>query len=198
MTGVTLTTTVTNPTLLEELVARHRAPKALMQLVGQMATVTMTRRLAASYSMRDDAYRSGRLAASFIAGGADNHFAVTDLMVEAGSNLAYAAQVNEGGTIEPTTGKALAIPLPMGLKRRHVNWPRDLDPGRETLAFVPILRGTVIGMLIDPEGVHGFGKDAALFLLVRRVTQTGKHFAVWDEQAQEEVQDAYRDFVAEG
>jgi len=197
--AVTVTVTIDPPELVSHLAAKHRNPRALMKVIGVLGMTTMSRRLQASYESGDNAYRTGRLNASFAVGHPDGHYSLERMAVEVGSNVPYAAQMNEGGTIRPKPpNKALAIPLPPSLKRRAAGgagWPRDLDPAREHLTFVPILRGTVLGLLVDPKNEFGFGKDAALYLLMRSVTHKPKHFAKWDAKALDEAAELYGEWI---
>ena len=161
--------------------------------VGALGMSGMRDRLVNSYSMRDDAYRTGRLSLSLLAempgqGGPDSHFEVTRVGGSVGSNVRYAAQQDVGGPITPVTAKLLAIPVPMALKKREVNWPRDIDPGRDKMRFVPSKskRG---GVLIDDAGLLGFG-SGILYVLTDRVVTKAKDFAHW---AREEIDTIQRD-----
>ena len=117
-------------------------------------------------------------------GNEDSIFELSDDSVTVGSNLVHAAQVHFGGRIEPKAGnKALAIPLPVGLKRDKQS-PRDLDPNRDVLRFVPFVggaSGNVFGGLVDDENEFGFGEDELLFVLARFVDQPPRPFLFWDE-----------------
>ena len=201
MSSLTIDITIDPPDLVEKLVGKHRNPRDFFEVVGVLGMSMMQRRLAASQSTREDAFRTNQLAASLSVGGLDAHFDVQRDSVTVGSNVAYAAIQNEGGTIYPTPpNKALAIPLPRRLKSQAASgagWPRDLDPERDDLSFVPINRGNVIGLLTDPENAFGFGADEALYLLVRSTTIKAKHFADWDQQAKEEIEGLYEDFLEE-
>lgn len=68
--------------------------------------------------------------------------------VAVGSNLAYAAIQQLGGTVVPRTVRALAIPMLRHLARRGV-WPRDLP--RDSMRFVPLHAGNVVGKLVRAE-----------------------------------------------
>jgi len=148
--------------------------------VGVQLMSSAVRRLIDGYST-DNNVRSGFLAASLRVGQSgsggtgDTIFDVGDDYVEVGSSMPYAAQHHFGGTITPTTGKSLAIPIPDSLKRAGL-WPRDLDPGRDKLTFIPEDDGgNTRGYLVDDEGLLGFGKGP-LFVLVAQVTQPPRPF----------------------
>jgi len=156
--------------------------------VGALGMSGMRDRLYHSYSMADDAYRTGRLMNSLQAeraghGGPESHFEVTRTGGAVGSNVPYAAQQDVGGPITPVTAKLLAIPVPMQLKKQETNWPRDIDPGRKVLRFVPSKKRTG-GVLIDDKGLLGFGAGI-LYVLADRVVTPAKNFAHW---AREEIE----------
>ena len=149
--------------------------KVNVQLMG-----SAVKRLIDGYSP-ENKIRSGFLAASMrvgstgTGGSGDTIFEVGDDYGEVGSAMPYAAQHHFGGTITPVSGKALAIPLPDSLKRAGL-WPRDLDPGRDKLTFIPEDDGgNVRGYLVDDEGTMEFGKGP-LFVLVAHVTQEPRPF----------------------
>ena len=150
-----------------------------MQAIGQYAVTQSVGRLGQVLSDDPDGVRTGDLAQSI------EVFEATDNRVVAGSNLGYAAQVNFGGRIDPTPpNKALAIPLPAKLKRSR-QWPRQLDPNRDELSFVPIrggASGNVIGLLVDDEGTFGFGRGEALFALAKYVDQPPRPYMYWDDE----------------
>jgi phage gpG-like protein len=134
-------------------------------------------RLTQVLQMGPNVVRTGRLTASLSAssrgsGSANTVWEQDNDHVEVGSNLPYAAQVHYGGTITPRTRKALAIPLPIALKRALNNSPSEIDPGRKVLRFQHYRGGkpNVIGLLIDDEGKLGFGKGP-LYALASSVTQ---------------------------
>lgn len=173
--------------LFERVSKRLRRPRDLMLQVGVLGASSAVRRLSTVLSQEEDAVRTGRLGASLTVAtrgrsGPDTIFELSDDSVAVGTNLRYAAQVQFGGRIEPATGKALAIPLNKRLKRSRL-WPRDLDPGRELLDFVPIsggASGNVIGLLVDSEGVFGPEGDA-LYALASYVDQKARPFLFWDD-----------------
>ena len=168
---------------------RLRNPREFMRRVGEFAVSCAQQHL--SEVLRDDpeAIRTGRLESSL------SVFAVDEHEVIYGSNVDYAAQVHFGGLIEPRTAKALAIPLPAALKRAGL-WPRDLDPQRELLQFVPY-RGSkpnVFGLLVDPgqelsgrqrrqRGVTPYG-PGPLYALAWWVDQEPRPYLYLDEGEQ--------------
>jgi hypothetical protein len=156
----------------------------------------------------EDAVRTGRLLSSIQAGadgkpGEDTIFEISDYQAVVGTNLPYAKQRQEGGPIFPKDGhKALAIPIPIALKRAKL-WPRDIDPNRELLSFVPIFRGNVIGLLVDggarliaqkgkkgkrQTGTTPYG-PGPLFLLVSSVDQEGTPFLYWGPEDLKVIED---------
>ncbi|MFQ5462650.1 MAG: hypothetical protein ACE5E5_08495 [Phycisphaerae bacterium] len=132
---------------------------------------------------------------------------VTDLSVTFGSNLPYAAQFQFGGTILPKTGTALAIPLTDQLKKAGLS-PRDVDPSRELLEFIPSKAGGAgIGVLVDPgrelegrqrkrRGSTPYG-PGPLFALVRSVTQEPHPFLGFDKEDVAEVEKMYKEWLEE-
>jgi hypothetical protein len=134
-----------------------------------------------------DAVRTGRLAASLRvsargAASGDGIFDLGDDFVRVGSSVPYARQLQFPKPILPKKGKALAIPLTTKLKRQQVS-PRDIDPQRQVLSFIPSDDGRGIGVLIDEKNQLGFG-TAPLFALVARVTQEPRPFLFWSEDDQ--------------
>lgn len=110
-----------------------------------------------------------------------NAITVTDLSptrVEIGTNLPYARIQQEGGEVFPK-GKALAIPMKDSLIAQD-RWPRDIDPDRTKLVFIPKRRGKRIGFLIDPTGAAGYG-TGLLFVLMSSVTIPAQPYLFWDE-----------------
>lgn len=155
---------------------RMRNPQRFMQQVGTLGVASSLRRLNESVS-RSDGISTGLLGASLTI------FEVTLDEAVIGSNRPYAAMRNFGGIIRPKTAKALAIPLDDRIKRLGLS-PRDVDPQREILDFVPARggrSGNIIGLLVDTEGL--FGKpDEALFALATHVEQEGAFFLGWDDE----------------
>ena len=185
--------TLSRPGLLKGIRDRLLHPRPLMTAVGVSGMGAMHRQLVAGLKMEDAGIRTGRLTGSLLAHGPgqgtqDSVFEVSGFHAEVGTSVPYAAQVNLGGTIRPREAKALAIPLTDKLKRSGL-WPRDLDPGREKLELIPLKTGDG-AVLIDPTGELGFGTKP-LFVLKRSVTQEGKHFARWDEQARRDNEHAF-------
>lgn len=96
------------------------------------------------------------------------------LSVTIGTPLPYAEIQHDGGTIFPKTGKALAIPERQSLIAKKL-WPRDIDPDRKVLKFIPSITGVTIGVLIDKEGVLGHGKGI-LYVLVAKSVIVGQPY----------------------
>jgi len=140
-------------TMFERAAKAFREPKRLMRRVGILALSSAGRRLT-TVLKKEGAIRTGRLAASLSEGGAGNVFEISDLKVEVGSNLPYAAQVHYGGIIEPKNAKALAIPLQDHLKRHGIG-PRELDPSGKLLKFVPYTgsKPNIFGLLVADEAI---------------------------------------------
>ena len=176
--------------------------RSLFLAIGQLGMASAGERLT-TVLRQDGAVRSGRLAASLRGGatgrgGPDTIFEATRDQVEVGSNLRYAAQVHYGGTIYPKPpNKALAIPLTDKL-RRAGEWPRDIDPDRLLLTFVPKKTpSNVIGYLVDfgqvrttksgrlskakPSRQTPYG-TGALFALASWVEQTPRPFLYWSDE----------------
>ena len=92
--------------------------------------------------------RTGRLTSSLLPGGRDQINRVGQSFGEVGSSVEYARKVQEGGRIFPRDAKALAVPVTERTKRSLLS-PRDVDPGRKRLEFVP--RKGKPPLLIDIE-----------------------------------------------
>jgi len=177
--------------LFERVSKRFRKPRELLRLIGVHVMGQATHRLTQVLGMGgENAVRTGPLPASLNVspsgqGSADTIFELSDERVEVGSNLRYAAQVHYGGRIVPKPPhKALAIPLPLRVKRNEL-WPSELDPDREVLDFVPKrggASGNVIGLLVDTEGEFGFGEGEALYALAKHVDQEGKPYLYGDDE----------------
>lgn len=132
---------------------------------------------------------SGRLAQSLA-------IRVEAMAVEIGTNLVYGPIQQLGGTVVPRTVRALAIPMLRHLARRGV-WPRDLP--RESMRFVPIERGNVVGKLVraadrvvETRGANGkrrrriAGKAGeTMYLLVRSTTIRGRPYLVFDKEGRQ-------------
>ena len=154
---------------------RMRNPKEFMKQVGTLGVSSSLRRLNSAVS-ENEGLSTGLLGASLTI------FEVTLDEAVIGSNLPYAAMRNFGGIIRPKTAKALAIPLDNRIKRLGFS-PRDVDPQREILDFVPAgggRSGNVFGLLVDTEGLFGT-PDEALFALATHVEQEGAFFLGWDD-----------------
>lgn len=186
--------------LFERVSKAARSTRDLMNNVGQLGMASGVRRLTEVLQMKggEEAVRTGRLMSSLVGGargkpGSDTVFEISDLEAVVGTNVPYAAQRQYGGPIFPTAGhKALAIPLPIALKRAKQS-PHDIDPSRTILQFIPIFRGKVIGLLVDggmegplekrkkkrePKTAYGPG---TLFMLMSYVEQEGTPFLFWDD-----------------
>ncbi len=197
-TGLTTTLEITGDRDLFERVSKAaRSTRELMNNVGQLGMASGVRRLTEVLQQKggEDAVRSGRLMSSLVGGAsgkpeAETIFEISDLEAVVGTNVPYAKQRQEGGPIFPVKGKALAIPIPIALKRAKQS-PYDIDPNRTILQFVPIFRGKVVGLLVD-GGVEGplekrkrtreaktaYG-PGPLFVLMWYVEQEGTPFLFW-------------------
>lgn len=114
---------------------------------------------------------------------------------ELGSNLRYAAIQQVGGDIYPRSVKALAIPVLPHLRRSGI-WPRDLP--RDSMRYVPVNRGNVVGLLVraretdvvqaDQPGARGPGRrppqklGETMYLLVRRSRIAARPYLAWDQE----------------
>jgi len=166
---------------LAEIGRRIRSPRPLLRAVAILGMDSATVRLNDVLGKKSkDAVRTGRLAASLMIGDADSVFELGEYQVEFGSNLPYAAQVQYGGTIMPREAKALAIPIPVELKRSRL-WPKDFEEG--ILQFLPYTgsKPNVFGLLFDPEGELGYGKGP-LYALAYWVTQEPKPFLYFSDE----------------
>ena len=166
------------------------SPRPLLKQIGVLVLGESLERLTRVLKQEDAGVRSGRLTASLLVSplgdvNEDSVFELDDRHVIVGTNVPYAAQVQLGGPIRPKTAKALAIPLVDQLKRDEL-WPRDLDPAREILEFVPS-KGQAIGVLVDPENELGYGTDP-LYALVGGVTQEPRPFLLIDDGTQEVIE----------
>lgn len=188
--------------LFERVSKAARSPRSLLHNVGQLGMASGVKRLTEVLQKKpEDAVRTGRLMSSIRGGasgraGEDTVFEISDLQAVVGTNVPYAAMRQYGtvdGPIRPIPpNKALAIPIPIALKRSKES-PRDIDPNRELLSFIPIFRGKVIGLLVDggarligQKGKKGKKQMGAtpygpgpLFVLMRYVEQEGTPFLFW-------------------
>jgi len=171
-------------------------PKPFLKEVAVFGMARAQERLLASLNPDDGGATSGHLVNSLTIGGVDAIFELSDTQTAWGSNLRYAAQVNEGGFIEPKTGKALAIPLTPQLKRSGL-WPRDFEPGQLTFIHYTGDKPNIFGLLIDAgkplegkqrkkRGQTPFG-PGPLFALAYWVNQVGKHYLEIREEDLEEI-----------
>lgn len=143
-------------------------------VVGIRLLTGMSNRLINSYATGAGVHRTGRLLKSLQINAPGGHSEITERGGSVGSNVEYAAQQDQGGPIVPKPpGKFLAIPIPLALKRTNENWPRDIDPGRKVLRFIPS-DDDGGAVLVDDEGILGYGKGI-LYKLVRRVVHEPKH-----------------------
>ena len=185
---------------------RHRAafsPARMRRFhdnVGVYLGQAMHDRLEAQISgeqLRSPGLRQALLQPATTKGGV---FESDELHVEVGSNLPHARKIHEGGEILPKTGKALAIPLTDYLKRNEV-WPRDLDPGRKKLSFIPAKgKAGLLGVLIDPEGRLGLGTEP-LFAIVSMVPASKRPprpYAYIDAADVAEIKEMWQDHLAAG
>lgn len=108
---------------------------------------------------------SGRLAAS-IAGRSDARSAVW------GTNLAYAAVHQFGGTIRPRDARALAIPIHPSAQGRS---PREWPDGELTLIARPG-RPPLLVRVIGGEGSRARRRWVLMYVLVRSVTLPARPF----------------------
>lgn len=109
---------------------------------------------------------SGALARSFLPA---SFVSAPNGQVAAGafSDLVYAEVQDQGGTIEPKSGKNLAIPI--GAKRTDVRWPRDYP--KDSLKFI-MAKGKKL--LVEKVGK---GKDFVVrFVLKPSVKITGSGY----------------------
>ena len=184
--------------LFERVSNRLQTPRTLMRNIGLHVMNTGVERLTRVLTGGDDAIRSGRLMASLQVGaggqaGEDTVFALEDARVEVGTNVPYAAMRQFGGTIEPKTRKALAIPLRPELQRHQIS-PMDLDPDRSVLQFVPYTGGkpNVFALLVNPEreltgrqkkrrGALEAYPPGPLYALAYWVTQVGTPYLFIDD-----------------
>ena len=166
---------------LAEIGRRMRSPRRLLRDVAILGMSSAVQRLPGVLGKKGkDAVRTGLLAASLHVGKADNVFELGDYQIEFGSNRTYPAQVQYGGTIMPREAKALAIPIPVELKRSRL-WPKDFEEG--ILQFLPYTgsKPNVFGLLFDPEGKAGYGKGP-LYALAYWVTQEPKPFLYFSDE----------------
>jgi phage gpG-like protein len=184
---------------------RHEDFASFMRAVGVLVMSSSLTRLTSVLAQNpaESAVRSGNLTASLRVGGSGQggfgrpsvqspHTVWHDSKdhVEVGSNLVYAATVHFGsppGGIRPTSGKYLAIPIPTRLKRSG-RWPRDLDPRREHLRFIPTKGGKAEAVLVDEEGTLGFGKGV-LYALKQSVDIKARPYLFISDDDQRTIRD---------
>ena len=181
--------------LFERVSKNVRDPRKLMRRIGVLGMSSAYRRLNSVLGDDPDGLRTGTLGNSLAVGkdgpgSADTIFIVDETGVDIGTSVLYAAQVQHGGIIEPRTAKALAIPLVPELKLHGIG-PRELDPNRELLRFVPYTgaKPNVFGLLVDDEqplagrertmrGSTPYG-PGPLYALAWWVQQDPKPFLFW-------------------
>ena len=189
----TIHTELQNPEMLEGLSKRLREPRELMLNVGVYGMGRAVDRLDTVLSQDADAFRSGRLGASLTVGSGggggtgETVFELSDMRVEFGSNLPYAAQVQHGGTIYPRDAKALAIPLHDKLKRFGLG-PRELDPTGDLLRFQPYAGGNVFALLMLDEPALGLPEGPA-YALAWSVTQEARPYNYLDDEDARVIED---------
>lgn len=94
----------------------------------------------------------------------------TGRTLKVGTNLRYAQQRHEGGTIKAGP-KLLAVPLEAGSRRR----PRHFK-----LRFLPLKRpGNAVGLLVDTSKRN---QGRARFVLMRQVTQPARPFLLFQAE----------------
>ncbi|MEK6676572.1 MAG: hypothetical protein AABZ47_13080 [Planctomycetota bacterium] len=202
--------------LFERVSNRLRKPSVLMQRIGILGMTRGVERLTQVLAQKPEgeAVRTGTLYNSIVSGikgrgGGNTIFDLSDHEVSVGSNVAYARQLQQGGRINPKNAKALAIPLPVKLKRSRLS-PRDIDPFRTELRFIPNRGGgkpNIIGYLVDDSNFFKFrpkGKrrkkgepkppppkhtGVLLFALAKYVDQEAKPFLFWDEDDKRKIND---------
>lgn len=188
---VKTTFTISDPRLMAAIKKNADDTTGFNEQIGALALSSAAGRLKDSYVQGDNVHRTNRLFLSLQAetpgdGTEDTIFKVTGLGGVVGSNVPYAAAQNFGADIEPVTGKYLAIPIPLSLKRKQANWQRDVDPMREILTFIPTSDGDAV--LVDDKGLLGHG-TGVLYRLVRRVSLPAKEFLKWTRDEMDFIQD---------
>lgn len=186
---------LTGGDLLEKARRAHLSMRPLMKQIGVLGMSSAVSRLQ-NLKQEKGGVRSGGLMASLQAGqrekdGGNTIFKATETYAEFGTNVRHARIRHFGGTIKPKNGKALAMPLTKKLQRDQM-WPRDYDPGRTKLKFVPINRGNVLGLLVEwgeekkktlKSGVTKFRRKIdPLYLLLRSATQEATPYMYWSDE----------------
>ena len=162
---------------LERIAARERDFTPFHRNTNVLMLSRMSQRLAARIT---GDIRTGNLLRSLAIGGPNNIEDVGRNYGEIGSSLEYARQVDEGGPIRPVPpGRALAVPVTERTKRSKL-WPRDVDPERKLLVFIP--RKGKAPMLVHPDE----GEDLA-WVLVAGTFFEGHHFALFTERDEKDV-----------
>lgn len=138
------------------------------------ALTVATRRQGSSKPLLD----RGILAASVTARGTNNYESLTPHSLEVGSNLIYARLQQEGGTITPKTGAALAVPLNPGARR--IGSPR----GATGLFRAGHSLATMKGKRLVP-----------MFALLSSVTIPAREFLGFGQRLQSKIDNILGDFV---
>ena len=200
MPTVHITATLSDPDVIRRLQERHKNPRDFLEVVAVAQFASMAFRLQESYSLDDEAYRTGTFMASLQVqehggGSGDTVFDLRKFEVTVGSSVPYAAMQDEGGTILPKTVKFLAVPLTRAVKVRGL-WPRDY--AEDALRFVPNRGGgSAVGFLFDAseEGKLGLG-TGPLFSLVSSVDIPAKRMAdAAIRETQEDLDEMYHDWI---
>ncbi len=153
--GLKLSLSITgDKDVFERLPKALRNPRPFLEEVGRLGRTSAVNRLPSVLKQDGDAVRTGLLAGSIQGSGkgaAYTIFNLSDLKVEFGTNLRYAAQVQNGGRIDPKNAKALAIPLTRQLKIAQLS-PSELPQAtQDELVFLPTSkRPNIIGVLLLP------------------------------------------------
>jgi len=166
--------------------------RPFLEQAGVYMLSSMLGRLEERLNKGDDVVRTGMLTASLAPttrGAEGQVFSLEDAAVEVGSNLAYAAQVDQGGLIVPVSGGALAIPLTMQLKRSG-KWPRDFGPDELVFVKTKHMPPRTAGFLFE-KTLTGKTKKRPSFVLKVSVYQEGKHFAVIDDEDREAIDELW-------
>lgn len=140
---------------------------------------------------RDWSPQTGKLAKSLT-------FLLDSMSVVVGSNLAYAAIQQLGGTVRPKEGRRyLAIPVLPSLRRGGV-WPRDLPEGRMKFVRAAPIRigshawtGPALVRATEEERVSTrTGKTRrvgtvgeVMYALIRRATIRGRPYLIFSSEA---------------
>ncbi len=153
--GLKLSLSITGDrAVFERLPKALRNPRPLLNEIGLLGQKSAAERLPSVLKQVVGGVRTGLLAGSIAGtgeGAAFSVFNLSDLRVEIGTKLRYAAQVQHGGRINPKDAKALAIPLTRQLKIAQLS-PSELPQAtQDELVFLPTnKRPNIIGVLLLP------------------------------------------------